>query len=79
MKMNKNTPIQELICSINSYAFDQISRYIVTFMILYLEAVLNFFFVPRTDIILKTRSTLWLTVIFSAKIFYQVSCKLNQN
>ena len=50
----------------------------------YLEAVLFFilfifFFVPRTDIILKTRSTLWLTVIFSAKIFYQVSCKLNQN
>ena len=49
----------------------------------YLEAVLFFiyffFFVPRTDIISKTRSTLWLTVIFSAKIFYQVSCKLNQN
>ena len=47
----------------------------------YLEAVfyLFFFFVPRTDIIFKTRSTLWLTVIFSAKIFYQVSCKLNQN
>ena len=40
---------------------------------------LFFFFVLRTDIILKTRSTLWLTVIFSAKIFYQVSCKLNQN
>ena len=49
----------------------------------YLEAVLFFiylfFFVPRTDITSKTRSTLWLTVIFSAKIFYQVSCKLNQN
>ena len=28
-----------------------------------------FFFAPRTDIILKTRSTLWLTVIFSANIF----------
>ena len=27
------------------------------------------FFAPRTDIILKTRSTLWLTVIFSANIF----------
>ena len=48
----------------------------------YLEAVFYlfiYFFVPRTDIIFKTRSTLWLTVIFSAKIFYQVSCKLNQN
>ena len=28
-----------------------------------------FFFAPRTDIILKTRSTLWLTVFFSANIF----------
>ena len=53
----------------------------VLLLLKYLEAVLFsfFFLVPRTDIILKTRSTLWLTVIFSAKIFYQVSCKLNQN
>ena len=52
----------------------------ILLLLRYLEAVLIFFFfVPRTDIILKTRSTLWLTVIFCAKIFYQVSCKLNQN
>ena len=31
--------------------------------------VFCFFFAPRTDIILKTRSTLWLTVIFSANSF----------
>ena len=60
--MNKSNLIQELICSINHYV---IKFHGMLLLLKYLEVDLIclfvcFFSAPRTDIILKTRSTLWL-------------------
>ena len=47
-------------------------NFTILLLLKYLEVdliCLFVFFAPRSDIILKTRSTLWLTAFFSANIF----------